>query len=158
MRTIKMLVPALLLLAGCGGEAEPPANSADEVPTAFPAGEWEMTATVENLVSTDQSTPATTAKVGDTSTRKACIKDSKALVALFAPEGGDCSALSDYARQGRINTAYACKVRGGLISPMANGRYTADGFEVQLDTSSQLSSSGDYQLRAKATGKRLGDC
>ena len=159
MRTVFMIAAPALLLASCGGEAEQGNNTAEPaVPTAFPVGEWEVTTTVENVAPTDGSTPATSAKVGDTSTRKACIADSDGLIAVFTPEGSDCSAITDYARQGRINTAYKCNARGGFISPMANGRYTADSFDVQLDTSSQFSGSGDYQMSAKATGRRVGDC
>lgn len=145
-----------LLLAACGEREQTPAEPA--VPTAFPAGQWEVTATVESIVSTDKSTPATSAKVGEKTTRQACVADAKALIALFTPEGGDCTSISDYARQGRINTAYKCTVPGGFTSPMANGRYTADSFEVQLDTSSMLSGAGDYQMRGTAVGRRLGDC
>ena len=160
MRKLAIFIAPAVLVAACGGEAEQAGNGTADaaVPTAFPVGEWEVTTKVESVASTDQSTPATSAKVGDTSTRKACIADSKALIAMFTPEGGDCSPITDYARQGRINTAYKCSAPGGFTSPMANGRYTANSFEVQLDTSSRLSGSGDYQMSAKVTGKRLGDC
>lgn len=156
MRNVVLTAIAAAALASCGEADQPPAETA--VPTAFPSGEWEMSSVVESVTSTDQSTPAVAAKAGDKEVRKACIADAKGLAALFTPQGGDCSAISNYARQGRINTAYQCNVKGGQISPMANGRYTADSFEVQLDTSSRLSGSGDYQMRAKATGRRLGNC
>ncbi len=145
-----------LLLAACGETEQKPAEPA--VPTAFPTGQWEVTSTVESLASTDKSTPAVAAKVGDTATRKACITDAKDLAALFTSAGAKCTTISDYARQGRVNTAYQCPAKGGFTSPMANGRYTADTLEVQLDTSSRFSGAGDFQMREKATGKRLGDC
>lgn len=151
-----MLAAAAMLLAGCGEGEQKPAEPV--VPVAFPAGSWELDATVESVTSTDGSSPATDAKPGDRIARKACIAKPEDLAGLFTAEGSDCTSLSDYARQGRINTAYKCAARGGFISPMANGRYTANSFEVTLDTATMFSGSGDYQLRAKATGRRLGDC
>ena len=152
-------VPALILGA-CGGETGQPANDAAQVavPAAFPGGQWEVTATVESIGSTDGTTPVIAARKGDSTTRKACVADAKQLDLLFAPEGTKCSALADYARQGRINTAYKCNIPGGVLTPTVNGQYTADTLDVIVDSASMLSGSGDYQMSAKVTGKRLGDC
>lgn len=160
MRKLVMAFGPLLLLAGCGGESETAANEAAEavVPAAFPVGQWEVTATVESIGSTDGTTPVISAKKGDSTTRKACVADPKQLDMLFAPEGTKCSALADYARQGRINTAYKCNVAGGVLTPTVNGRYTADTLDVIVDSASMLSGSGDYQMSEKVTGKRIGDC
>lgn len=159
MRNLVWAVAPALLLGACGDSA-PEANesAAAAVPAAFPAGEWEVTATVESIASTDQSTPATAAKKGDSATRKVCVADARQLDVLFAPDGADCSALADYARQGRINTAYQCKIAGGVLTPTVNGRYTADTLDVVVDSASMLSGSGDYQMSQKVTGRRLGDC
>ena len=152
------LVPALVLTA-CG-EAEQAGDGAAEavVPAAFPAGEWELTSTVETIGSTDNSTPVIAAKAGDKATRKACVADGKKLDALFVPEDAKCTPLTDYARQGRVNTAYKCTVAGGALNVTVNGNYTADTLEVVADSASMLSGSGDYQMRAKVTGRRTGDC
>lgn len=160
MRRLVIGLGPLLLLAGCGGETETAANAASEavVPAAFPAGQWEVTTTVESIGSTDGTTPVVSAKKGDSATRKVCVADAKKLDALFAPEGTQCTALADYARQGRINTAYKCTVAGGVLTPTVNGRYTADTLDVIVDSASMLSGSGDYQMSARAVGKRLGDC
>lgn len=153
------VVPALLL-ASCGGEAQQAGNAAAEaeVPAAFPAGQWEVTATVESIGSTDNSTPAIAAKAGDSATRSVCVADAKQLQGLFVPEGADCSPLTDYARQGRVNTAYKCTIKGGALNVTVNGNYTADTLDVVADSASMLSGSGDYQMRAKVTGRRTGDC
>ncbi len=160
MRKLVLAITPALLLAACGGEAPQADNAAAEavVPAAFPVGEWEVTSTVESVASTDQSTPAISAKKGDAATRNACVANASELSKLFAPEGAKCTAMSDYARQGRINTAYKCDISGGLLTPTVNGRYTADTLEVVVDSASMLSGTGDYQMSAKVAGKRVGDC
>lgn len=161
MRKLGLTIVPALLLAACGGEAQRAGDEAAAeapVPAAFPVGEWEVTSVVERIGSTDGTTPATSAKQGDSATRKACAATAAELSKLFAPEGADCTAMSDYARQGRINTAYKCDIPGGVLTPTVNGRYTADTLEVVVDSASMLSGSGDYQMSAKVTGKRLGDC
>lgn len=158
-KLVTAMVPALLL-AACGGEPEPTGNTADAgaVPAAFPVGEWEVTSTVERIGSTDGTTPAISAKAGDAATREACVASASELSKLFAPDGADCTAMSDYARQGRINTAYKCTVKGGVLNVTVNGNYTADSLEVVVDSASMLSGSGDYQLREKVAGRRTGNC
>jgi hypothetical protein len=160
MRILVLAAAPALLLAACGGETGEAANetAAAAVPVAFPVGEWEVTSTVERIGSTDGTTPAIAAKPGDSATRKACVAEASQLSSLFAPEGVQCTAMSDYARQGRINTAYKCAIPGGVLTPTVNGRYTADTLDVIVDSASMLSGSGDYQMSAKVTGKRLGDC
>lgn len=158
-KLVTAMVPALLL-AACGGGTEPAGNTAetDAVPAAFPVGEWEVTSTVEQISSTDGTTPAIAAKAGDTATRKACVASADELSKLFAPDGADCTAMSDYARQGRVNTAYKCTVKGGVLNVTVNGNYTADTLDGVTDSASMLSGSGDYQLREKVAGRRTGDC
>ena len=159
MRKFLVAAAPALLVAACGGDAGEASKEAEAaVPVDFPVGEWEVTSTVERIGSADGTTPAIAAKPGDSATRKACVADASQLSSLFAPEGVQCTAMSDYARQGRINTAYKCAIPGGYLTPTVNGRYTADTLDVIVDSASMLSGSGDYQMSAKVTGKRLGDC
>lgn len=157
MRVLVMTAGALAL-AACGGEA-PKAEKVGP-PKTFPTGEWEVTATVDRLISKDGTTPAAKAKQGDVVTRKACITDAKELAALFAADGDDCKAQTAFARGGNVNSAYTCKRPGqrGTINPTVYGKYTADTLTVTVNTGTQLSGDGDYELTEKVIGKRLGDC
>jgi hypothetical protein len=163
---MKLMVGAfvpILMLAACGGDDAPAGNAATDpaaVPGAFPLGEWEATATVEKLTPADREAPATKAREGDKATRKACIAKPDDLAALFTSAGDECTVTTSYARTGRINTAYSCKRAGdkGLVNPTANGRYTADTLDVTVDTASYLAGMGDYVLKEKVVGKRLGNC
>lgn len=159
MVRMMMIGAAALALAACGSEA-PKAEEEAAPPATFPTGEWEVTTTVEGLTSTDGTTPLVKVKKGDTVTRKACVTDSKDLVALFAAEGDACTVQTAYARGGNVNSAYTCKRpgQGGTVNPTVYGKYTADSFDITVNTGTQLSGNGDYELREKAVGKRLGDC
>ena len=150
---------AALALAACGSEA-PKAEQEAAPPATFPTGEWEVTSTVDGLTSTDGTTPLVKVKKGDTATRKACITDAKELAALFTAQDDDCKAQTAYARGGNVNSAYTCKRpgQGGTVNPTVYGKYTADSFNITVNTGTQFSGNGDYELREKAVGKRLGDC
>lgn len=154
-----MVGTAALALMSCGGETKKEPTRAAP-PATLPTGEWEVTATVDSLKSLDGATPMIKAAKGDTITRKACITDAKELSALFAVEGDTCKVQTAYARGGNINSAYSCRRagRGGTINPTVYGKYTADTLDVTVNTGTQLTGDGDYQLTEKVTGKRLGDC
>lgn len=157
MRILVMTAGALVV-AACGGEA--PKAEKVAPPKTFPTGEWEVTATVDRLISKDGTTPAVKAKQGDAVTRKACVTDPRELAALFVAEGDDCTAQTAFARGGNVNSAYTCKRPGqrGTINPTVYGKYTADTLAITVNTGTQLSGDGDYELTEKLTGKRLGDC
>lgn len=154
---IQAAAPALLLVA-CGNPEPATNEAADAVPAAFPPGEWEVTLSVASIRSTDNSTPAVSAKQGDKATRKACIAAPDDLIKLFTAEGANCTVVTTFARQGRLNNGYQCKAPKGTTSPTVYGRYTADTLDVSVDTASRLSGSGDFTMSEKVTGKRLGDC
>lgn len=152
-------IAPLLALVACGGEAPQNETAAAPVkPAAFPAGEWEVTSSVESLGSTDKTTPKTSRKEGDSIIRKACVADPKKLEALFTAEGDTCTVQTAFTKNGRINNAYSCRRSGQMLNPTVNGKYTADSFEATVDTATYFSGDGDYQMREKITGKRLGDC
>lgn len=153
-----MALAPLLALAACGAEPAKEKPAATVKPATFPLGEWEVTSSAESLASTDKTTPETSRKVGDSVVRKACVADAKALQALFAAEGDTCTVQTAFTKNGRINNAYSCRRSGQMVNPTVNGKYTADSFEATVDTATYFSGSGDYQMREKVTGKRLGDC
>lgn len=159
MRGILLIAPAMLVLAACGGDQ--PAVEAPVKPAKLPAGLWEVSAMVETLRSTDNTTPDVALKQGETTTHRACVAaDGTPDQELWLARGDTCTATSVYIKDGRINGAWSCRRPGkpGQVMPSVDGKYTADSFETVVTTGTYFAGTGDYTLTQKMTGKRLGDC
>ncbi len=149
---------AVALLAGCGSEAPKPAETVT-AKTLTP-GEYEVTGEVTKLVSTDKTTPATPAKLGDKTVTRGCVADTGAIdPAMFIDAGDNCSAQSSYVRSGRLSVQYQCTRPGkGNVYPAADGNFTADGFEAIVTVGTAFTADGDYNLVRRLTAKRVGNC
>lgn len=158
MKKIAIVLGAGLLVACGGGEAEQ--NMVEAVPAKLPAGQWEVTAKVAALKSTDKTTPAIKAAAGDTATVSGCVgADGQPPAELFAAKGDQCAAQNPYIRNGRMNLQLDCTRTGsGKVMSDVSGNYTADGMTGTVITTSFFSGSGDYELRQEITGKRVGEC
>jgi hypothetical protein len=126
MRVI-LTAAAAALLAGCGGGGEQPAdNGSEQVPAALNPGEYEIATLVEDIRSTDGTTPATKAKAsaaGDQPiTHRACIaSDGTVEPVMFAEAGDECRIDNVYARSGRLTMQLACSRPGAPIAHRAPG-------------------------------------
>ena len=151
---------AVLALAACDSGEAPKQEAAPEAPATVAAGEYSFTSEVTKLASTDKSTPSTALKMGDKEEGKTCVgADGKLDAALFTEKGDTCTENASYARSGRISIQYQCSRPGkGNLYPNADGNYTADGFEVLANSSSQFSGTGDYQVTRHIVAKRTGEC
>lgn len=149
---------AIALLTACGSEAPPAAKAAKA--KALTAGEYEISGEVTKLASADQSTPATSAKMGEKTVTRACVAaDGKLDPAMFVEAGDSCTAQSSYIRSGRMSVQYQCtRPRRGNVYPAADGNFTADGFEAIVTVATAFSGDGDYNLTRTLTGRRVGDC
>lgn len=149
---------AAALLTGCGGEATKPAETATA--KALTPGEYEITSEVTKLVSTDKTTPATNAKLGDKSTYRACVaSDGTIDPPMFVDAGDQCTKQSSYARSGRLSIQYSCTRAGkGNIYPAADGNFDAKGFEAVVTVGTAFTGDGDYNLTRRLTAKRVGNC
>ena len=147
-----------LAVAACSGEAPPP--PAPAVPARLPAGEWEVTSTVTDLRSTDKTTPATAAKIGDRATARACVAaDGVPPPELFAAPGNTCTAREPYVRNGRMTVQLECTRPGsGKVMAEVSGTFTADTLKGNVGTTSFFAGSGDYHLVQDVTGRRVGEC
>ena len=162
MRLVSIAIAALL--AGCsgGGDAvgaakEEEAKRAD----ALQPGEYEISAKVDKIRSTDQTSPATASKPGNPpKVSRTCIPaDGGIEPAVFAELGESCNAMDNYLRGGRMSLQYKCRRPGkGELTQLVDGDFTADSFEAKVITSTYYSGSGDYELTRTITGKRVGDC
>ncbi|HEU4497924.1 MAG TPA: DUF3617 family protein, partial [Sphingomicrobium sp.] len=124
-----------LVLAACGGEKkEEPVAAA--VPAKLVGGLYEVSAQVTQLASTDNTTPATKLKQGDTQVIKACVSaDGKPEPALLGEEGDKCEIKNSYIRNGRMSAQMSCTRDGnlGYVMPAMDGSYSADGFEGEIN-------------------------
>lgn len=160
MRNMILLAGAALL-AGCGGEPEQK-KAAEVRADKLQPGEYEVTGTVKDVRSTDQTTPATALKAGAPLTAvRACVAaDGKIDSRMFAETAADaCKQDTAYVRGGRLNVQLNCQRPGnGGVMQLANGTITADSFEAEVLTSTYFSGTGDYSATRALSGKRVGDC
>jgi hypothetical protein len=150
-----------LVLTACGGEKKEEAAAAAAVPAKLAGGLYEVSANVTQLSSTDNSTPATKLKQGETQVVKACVSaDGQPDPALLAEAGDKCEIKNSYIRNGRMSAQMSCTRDGhlGYVMPAMMGSYSAEGFEGEINTLTYFNEDGDYRLTRKITAKRLGDC
>jgi hypothetical protein len=159
MRTIMLGFAAAGLLGGCSEPAaEKPAETRAE---ALQPGEYELTETVTELRSTDNSTPATSAKVGPARVLAArvCVTAEGIPPAAFAMAGETCTPLDSYMRGGRMSLQFKCNRSGrGALTQTVDGTFTADSFDAKIITGTIFSGDGDYAMTRAMTGRRVGDC
>jgi hypothetical protein len=162
MRTILMGLAAAALVTGC---SEPAAKK--EKPAAAKAllpGDYELTAKIDQLQSTDNSTPATSGaalKLGAAVVLpdRVCVTAEGIPPAAFAEAGDTCTLADSYMSNGRMSLQFKCNRPGrGQLTQTVDGRFTADSFDTTITTASYFSASGDYAMTRTVTGRRVGDC
>jgi hypothetical protein len=152
-----LVLASFCLVAACSGSEE---KKAEGPVAALPsAGQWEVAFETTAFRSTDGKTPILTAAVGDKETAAACIaagSESKPDPALFTGAGYDCSYMTSYIKEGRVNAQLKCTREGanGSINMSASGTSTADTFEGTVDTTSFLHGDGDFTMTRKVTARR----
>lgn len=156
-----VIVASALVVAGCG-EEQVADNGSEQVPAALNPGEYEVTTLVESLRSTDQTTPATKAKAeGKAVTHRACVaSDGTVEPVMFSEAGDECRIENVYARNGRMTLTLSCSRPGapGLVAQSVSGTFSSDGFETDVETATYFTGAGDYAMRRKMVGKRVGAC
>ena len=158
MRTIILGLAAAVLLAACSDDS---ANKPEEErANALKPGEYEITAKVDALRSTDTATPKTDSKIADPAkVARTCVPASGTVdPAAFAEAGETCTALDNYMRGGRMSLQYKCNRAGELLTHLVDGNFTADSFTGKVMTATSFSGSGDYEMTRTITGKRVGEC
>jgi hypothetical protein len=161
MQKLLMSAAAAALLAGCsgGGEAEKP--KAEAKATALQPGEYELSAKVDSIRSTDNTTPASQLTMASApETRRACVAPDNAIdPAMFIEAGETCTASSSYVSRGRMSLQYNCDRPGkGKLTQLVDGEFKADSFTARVQTATFFASSGDYALTRTITGRRVGEC
>ena len=154
-----------LAAGGCSNESAPAAAPARATAAALSAGEYEVATKIEDLRSTDHTTPLTKAKqmaAGDApDVHRACVADDGVIATdMFAEAKDDCSVQNSYVRNGKINMQLSCTRPGapGQVLQSVDGNFTADAFTATVNTGTYFSGSGDYAMRRTMTAKRVGAC
>lgn len=158
MRTIMMGFAAAGMLAGCSGDTAP--KPAEAKAATLQPGEYEITARIDDVHSTDKTTPVTKAKAGDPpTTRRACVAAEGIAPEAFADAGDKCTESSSYLRNGRLSLQLTCsRPDKGQVMQLADGNFKADSFEAKLTTATYFAGPGDYEMTRTMTGKRVGEC
>jgi hypothetical protein len=153
---------AAALLGGCGDGTVTQNNATEQVAESLRPGGYEVSAKVDALHSTDKTTPATKAKVGEALRGgQACVAaDGSIAPDAFAESGDVCTRKSSYIRNGRLNVELNCKRSGqsGPVMVLVDGDFTADGFTAKVTSDSYFVGTGDYHLVRSVTGKWTGQC
>ncbi|WP_309662833.1 DUF3617 family protein [Sphingomonas sp.] len=159
MRTIIVGLAAAAVLAGCS-DATAPQPQESEAAAALKPGEYAITAKIDDVHSTDKTTPVTKAKAGDPpTTRRACVAADGSIAAeAFADAGDKCAVSSSYVRGGRLSVQLTCSRPNGQVMQLADGDFKADSFEAKLKTATYFAGSGDYAMTRTMSGKRVGEC
>ena len=163
MRTIISALAAAAFVAGCSGESAQQPNAAEaETAKALEPGEYELTAKVDQVRSTDKTTPATSLKVGASApAMRACVAADGSLdPKMFAEASDSCTVADSYVRNGRMSVQLKCKRagQGGNVMQLVDGDFTKDSFEAKVLGSTSFSGSGDYEMARSVTARRVGDC
>ena len=161
MRTIVAALTGAGLLAACGDQGAGDPAAKPKRAAALEPGEYEVTAKVDAIRSTDNSTPVTASAAADPpKTARTCVSADGTLdPATFAEAEEKCSASDSYMRGGRMSLQFKCNRPGkGLLTQMVDGNFTADSFTGKVLTATYFTGSGDYELSRTITGKRVGEC
>ena len=163
MRTIILGLACALGLAACSDDA-PTENKAEAKANALQPGEYEFTAVVDSVRSTDNTTPATNLKVAaqgeETEKVRMCVAEDGAIDPMIFAEASDkCTPSSSYMRGGRMSLQFNCsRANRGNLTQTVDGTFTATSFETKVITSSYFAGPGDYAMTRTLTGTRVGDC
>jgi hypothetical protein len=152
-----LIVPFCLAATACSG-GDDGANQAAAAPATLPAGTWQTEFEVTGFRSTDKTTPALKAAVGDKEQASSCVQEAERATpppTLFAGAGYACTYQNSYVRDGMINATIACTrpELKGQINMSIQGSYTADSFEATVDSTSFLPGPGDFTMSRKLKGK-----
>ena len=160
MRTIILGLAGAGRLAGCSSETAPKPEET-KAAAALKGGEYEVIAKIDDVRSTDKTTPGTKSKAGDPpATRRACVAaDGRSRRRPSPTSARNVPYRAITSRNGRLSLQLTCS-RGehGQVMQLVDGDFKADSFEAKVKTVTYFEGSGDYQMTRTMTGKRVGEC
>lgn len=155
----------LWALTACSDDTATTAAPKAEKAASLASGEYEIATKVEDLRSTDHTTPLTKLKLtaeGDspTVTRTCVAADGSISPDAFTEPGDTCKINNSYTRSGKINMQIGCERDGapGNVMHSIDGDFEAESFTATVNTGTYFTGSGDYAMRRSMTAKRVGAC
>jgi hypothetical protein len=181
MRTFGLIGSAMLALTACGSGKNSTADikisgaisDADalkeiESEGAMPmqAGEWEETASFNQLDAPGHSAKALAAMKDDMlmgEVSKTCWTKEDAAkpnAAFFGGGGGPSGCtITEIDRSGnKVKWAFVCKTGSSTISGKMNGSFAKDSYALVVDQTIEGSPDGAVRMQGKIESKRIGDC
>ena len=160
MRIVILGAAAAGLLAACSDDSANQAKPDDAQVESLKPGEYEISAKVDELRSTDKSTPRTASKVANPpKVTRTCVPKGGAIdPAAFTEAGEKCGGGDNYMRGGRMSLQFKCIRAGEQLTQMVDGTFTADSFTGKVMTATYFKASGDYEMTRTLTAKRIGEC
>lgn len=155
-----MIAAGATLLAACGGSG-PQKAQADTAATALEPGEYELTWTGFDVQPADKGkTVDGKLASSDAFAKRACIgADGSIGASALSAKTDQCNADQSYVRNGLVNAQFSCTRKGsGPLVDLASGSFTANSFDVEVDTSTSFDSAANYRMTRKVSGKKVGEC
>ena len=162
---------ALLALAGCGSEApDGRAMSADEVAdrisqVKIKPGQWEATSEIVSATAPNLPAEALRQMVGQKTTIRNCVTPEQAARPsadfLAVQKNSHCTYQDWSMDDGRMAGTMTCQsgpMPGKMVMKL-DGRYGEESYDLAMDMeSSGLPDGMTMTIKARTTGKRVGDC
>lgn len=166
-----VLVIAALALAGCSQEPEKgrqmsAAEVADELAEMkIQPGQWEATNEIVSASAPGMPPDMLKQMVGNKTTVQNCITPEQAAKPnanfLAAQENSNCTYQDWSMDGGRMSGTMTCQggeMPGKMVMTM-NGRYGSTSYDLAMDmNTSGLPNNMSMNIKARTTGKRVGDC
>jgi len=169
---IRVSLPALLLLAACGGSAEekPREMSAQDVAKQLSGvkiepGQWEATNVIVSASGPGLPADVLQRMVGRKTVKSNCVTPEQAARPqanfLAAQENSDCTYQDFKMAGGKMSGRMTCsggELPGKVVMAM-NGDYGPQSYDMNMSmTTAGLPGGMALEIKARTTGRRVGDC
>ena len=170
MRSRLFGAAALLVVAGCGDSQSGRNMSAEDVADELASvkiepGQWEATNEILSAEAPGMPPGVLEGMVGKKTTTRNCVTPEQAAKPdanfLAAQKGSNCSYQDFSMSGGRMTGTMTCRggeTPGKMVMAMS-GEYGPTSYDMTMDMkTSELPGGMSMTIKAKTTGKRIGDC
>ncbi len=170
MKKILLSCAAMLALVGCGsGGSKGSEQSAEDVAKEMAAlkmrpGQWEATNEVVSANAPGLPAEALRGMVGQKSTVSNCVTPEQAAKPsanfLAGQRDSECTYEDFSMDDGQMTGTMSCAVPGvpGRTVMKMNGKYSPVAYDMDMDMDVAIPGGAKMKLKARTTGRRVGDC